>query len=49
MKGELKLECQLLNDDDLVSFLLPEGVEPMKLGIEYGEWLNETFYDFCKP
>lgn len=50
LKGGIKpLECKLLEDDELISSLLPEGVEPIKLGRKYEDWLKETFYDFCKP
>ena len=50
LKGEIKpSECKLLEDDRLVYSLLPEGVEPVKLGIKYEDWLKENFYDFCKP
>ena len=43
------LDCKLLEDDQLVSSLLPEGAKPVELGIKYEDWLKERFYDFCKP
>lgn len=50
LKGELKpSECRLLEDDELVASLLPDGVTPVPLGLKYENWLKETFYDFVKP
>lgn len=50
LRGEIKpSECRLLEDDELVSSLLPEGVNPVNLGIWYEDWLKKRFYDFCKP
>ena len=50
LSGKIKpLECRLLENDELVSSLLPEGVGPVELGIKYEDCLKERFYDFCKP
>ncbi len=50
LKGEIKpSDCKLLEDDELVSSLLPEGEEPVDLGIKYEDWVKDRFYDFVKP
>ena len=50
LKGEIKpWECNLLENDEIVSSLLPEGVLPFELGIKYEDWLKKRFYDFCRP
>ena len=41
--------CSLLDNNDLVADLLPDGVKPVKLGIKYDVWLKDRFYDFVKP
>lgn len=47
--GRIKpLDCKHLEDDDLVTSLLPKGVKPVELGIKYEDWLKENFYDFVK-
>lgn len=50
LTGRIKSsECKLLENDELVASLLPEGVKPVKLGIKYDEWVKDRFYDFVKP
>ena len=50
LTGRVKpLDCKLLENDDLMASLLPEGETPVKMGIRYEDWLKETFYDFVKP
>jgi hypothetical protein len=49
LTGKIKpLDCKLLEKDDLVASLLPEGVKLVKLGVKYEDWLKERFYDFVK-
>lgn len=49
LTGRIKpLDCKLLEKDDLVASLLPEGVKLVKLGVKYEDWLKDTFYDFIK-
>ena len=48
--GEIQpSDCKLLEKDDLVASLLPEGAKPVELGIKYEDWMKERFYEFCKP
>ena len=50
LTGRVKpLDCKLLENDELVASLLPEGVKPVKLGVKYEDWLKDMFYDFVKP
>lgn len=50
LTGRLKpLDCKLLENDELVASLLPEGVKPVKLGVKYEDWIKHRFYDFVKP
>ena len=43
------LECKLLENDELLSSLLPDGVRPVELGVKYEDWVIDRFYDFVKP
>ena len=50
LTGRVKpVDCTLMEDDELVSSLLPAGVKPVTLGMRYGDWLIDRFYDFVKP
>ena len=50
LTGKIKTSaCSLLEKDELVASLLPEGVKPVKLGIKYEDWIKDKYYDFVKP
>ncbi|MGQ9719402.1 MAG: J domain-containing protein [Nitrososphaerales archaeon] len=38
-------QYELLEDDDLVKSILPEGVEPEPLGQSYRDWHKNQFYE----
>ncbi|MCP8323784.1 MAG: DnaJ domain-containing protein [Candidatus Methylarchaceae archaeon HK02M2] len=38
-------QYELLEDDELVRSLLPEGEEPEPLGISYKDWHRKQFYE----
>lgn len=43
------IKCKLLENNELLSSLLPNGVRPVELGIKYEDWVKDRFYDFVKP
>lgn len=43
------LECKLLENDKLLSSLLPYEACLVELGIKYEDWVKDRFYDFVKP
>lgn len=50
LTGRVKpLDSKLLENDELVASLLPEGVKPVKLGTKYDDWLKDRFYNFVRP
>ena len=44
LKCEIKpSECKLLEDNELVASLIPEGVKYIELGIKYEDWMKDRF------
>lgn len=50
LRGKIKpSECQFLDNDKLLYPLLPDGVNLIKLGIKYEDWVRNTFFGFVQP